>query len=176
NDFLFNEKLCNILKRDDDIRFLYLETELQPLEVTHQRIMNSLGVKFLHEEEGVIYVQSYMLVHFQRLRITSLEMFETAYQCVKQLANSDPARQLAALQDDEVNIELPEYKFLFDALGTEIHRLALMDENKTALAAARQVSRNDSTVLFEAVIRMLFAGHFAYIGTRTSDSQRWCVD
>ncbi|MCJ1396719.1 hypothetical protein MMC18_009611 [Xylographa bjoerkii] len=176
DDFLGNEKLCNILKSDNDIRFLYLEPEFQSRVDSDQQAINSLGVKFLYEEEGVIYVQSCMLVHFQRLQITLLEMFETAYQCAELLADSDPARQLAALQEDEVNIELPAYKILFDALGLEIHRIAIMDDNKTALAAARQVSGHDSTVLFEGVIKMLFAGHYAKIGTRTRDSQRWCVD
>ncbi|MCJ1293247.1 hypothetical protein MMC34_004801 [Xylographa carneopallida] len=176
DDFLFNEKLLNILLSDDDIRFLYLETDFQASADVDQQVINSLGVKFLQEEDGVMYVQSYMLVHIQPLQRTPLDMFETAYRCAKQLADSGPARELAALRTDEVDMEMPEYRILFDKLRPEIHRIAMLDENITAREAARQVSGKDSTRLFEAVIGMLFVGHYAYMGTRNPDVQRWCVD
>ena len=176
DDFLFNEKLCNIRHSDDDIRFLFLENEFPVPVYRAQKVIESLAVKVLNKEEGVVYVRSYMLVHISLLSVPLQEMVEKAYRCANELADSVPARRLAALQADEVNMELPEYKTLFDELRPKIHRMAMSHENKTALAAARQVSKTDDPLLFEAVVATLFVGSYAYMEARTSDTQRWCVD
>jgi hypothetical protein len=56
-----------------------------------------------------------------------------------QLAESEAVHQLAARACDR-NMDDPEYKTLFDTLQPEILRIAMLEENEAALAAARQVS------------------------------------
>lgn len=174
-DFLSDDSLCDIVHRDEELRIVHLESDFQPRADGIYRTSTSLLVKVLQEENDVTYVQPYMHVNVTPLQGSVLDMFEAAYHSAKQLMNSVTARALADLGDGDVDLDLPAYKTLFDGLEPEIRHIARMEENEAALAAARQMTGKDDVVLFEAIIKLLFIGHFAYMGTRNSVTQRWCV-
>ena len=176
SDFLSDKPLSDIVRVNDDLSILDLETDFRARSDGVQQTRTSLLVKHTQEENGVNYVHSHMHVNVAILQRISVDMMEAAYQCARQLTQSAPAQALAGLQDEDVNFELPAYKTLFDALGSEIHRIAMMDGNEAGLTAARQYTGQDGTALFEALISLMFIGHYAHMGTRTSDTQRWCVD
>ena len=61
-------------------------------------------------------------------------------------------------------------------LEPAIHKLAMSEGNEAAVAAARQISGKEHSLLFEAKIALLFIGHYALMGTGLKDVQCWCVD
>ena len=67
-------------------------------------------------------------------------------------------------------------KTLLETLQSEILQRAVLEENEAALGVAKGRSGTDGTVLFGAIIAMLFVGHFANAGAMSSEMQRWCVD
>ena len=83
---------------------------------------------------------------------------------------------METLQDHEIDTDLFSYRTLLDGLENEIHRIAMMAANEAGLAASKRISGRADSVLFEAVISLLFAGHFVHMGRRTNATQRWCVD
>jgi len=115
---------------------MHLETAFQAGKDGNQQMSTSLLVKIIGKTEGIDYVQSYMYVHVGLLQSVSRGMFEAAYQCAPQLAESEPVHQLAARACDR-NMDDPEYKTLFDTLQPEILRIAMLEGNEAALAAAR---------------------------------------
>lgn len=175
-DFLSNDNLSDIVRGNDDLRIVHLETDFQARSDGAQQTSISLLVKFIEENDGVKYVQSYMHLHVALLEVSRQGMFEAAHRCAKQLAETEPARKLAAISDGAVDMENLEYKTIFDELQPEILRIALMKENEPALAAVGLVSGANPSMLFGAFIGMIFIGHYGITGEVSQETQRWCVD
>ena len=175
-DFLTNEELCTITHCNDIFRIIDLETEFQARTDGVQQTRTSLLVKLIQEEEDTNYVQSFMHINVAILQRANSDMFEAAYQCAQQLKESSSARQMTTLQDHEINSDLSSYRTLFDCLGDENHCIAMMAANEAGLAASKRISGRADSALFEAIISLLFAGHFVLMGRRTEATQRWCVD
>ncbi|MCJ1471612.1 hypothetical protein MMC13_000252 [Lambiella insularis] len=174
-DYLSDMKLGDLIRSDADLWITYLETDFQARSDGVQQTSTALLVMLVQEEDDTKYVQSYMHLHVKLLQKTSQGMFECAYQCAQQLAESEPVRQLANMSDNEVNMEFPAYKAIFDALQPETSRIAASGENEAALATARQTSGKDKSVLFGAIMGMMFIGHYALMGPKLPDTQEWCV-
>lgn len=175
-DFLTNEELCAITHSNEIFRIIDLETEFQARTDGVQQTRTSLLVKLMQEEEDTNYVQSFMHINVAILQRANSEMFEAAYQCAQQLKESSSARQMTTLQDHEIDSDLSSYRTLFDGLGSEIHRIAIMAANEAGLAASKRISGRADSALFEAIISLLFAGHFIHMGRKMNATQRWCVD
>ena len=175
-DFLTDEELGAIVHSNEIFRIIDLETEFQARTDGVQQTRTSLLVKLVHEEDNTNYVQSFMHVIVAILQKANSDMFEAAYQCAQQLKESSSARQMETLQEHEIDSDLLSYRTLFDGLENEIHRIAIMAANEAGLAASKRISGRADSVLFEAVISLLFAGHFVHMGRRTKATQRWCVD
>ena len=175
-DFLTNEELCTITHSNDILRIINLETEFQARTDGVQQTRTSLLVKVVQEEEDTNYVQSFMHITVAILQRANSDMFEAAYQCAQQLKESSSARQMTTLQDHEIDLDMPSYRTLFDSLGNEIHRIAIMAANEAGLAASKRISGRADSALYEAIISLLFAGHFIHMGRKTKATQRWCVD
>lgn len=175
-DFLSRDDLCDTVRSRHDLRIIHLETDFQSRSDGVQQTSLSLLVKHVEEEDGIKYVESYMHLHVRRIEASSQDMFEAAYRCAQQLAASEPACQLELLGDEAVDMADAQYKARFDALQPEIMRIATIEGNEAALVAARQTSGKDNSVLFGAIIAMIFIGHYAIAGKMTREMQRWCVD
>ena len=175
-DFLTEEELCAITQSNDNLRIIDLGTEFQARTDGVQQTRTSLLVKLVQEEEDTNYVQSFMHINVAILQKANSDMFEAAHQCAQQLKESSSTRQMTTLQDHEVDPDLPSYKTLFDGLGNEIHRIAMMAANEAGLAASKRISGRADSALFEAIISLLFAGHFIHMGRKIHATQRWCVD
>ncbi len=175
-DFLTDEELGDVGHSNEILRILDLETEFQARADGVQQTRTSLLVKLVQEEEDINYVQSFMHINVAILQRTNSDMFEAAYQCAQQLKESSSARQMMILQDHEIDSDLSSYRTLFDGLENEIHRIAMMVANEAGLAASKRVSGRADSALFEAIISLLFTGHFVHMGRRTKATQKWCVD
>ena len=103
-------------------------------------------------------------------------MFEAAYRCAQQVSASDVARRLAKFSSSDADASKAGYRTLLETLQSEIFQRTVLEENKAALAVAKGRSGTDGTMLFGAIIAMLFIGHYAITGAMSSDMQRWCVD
>ena len=176
SDFLTDEELGDIGHSNDIFRMLDLETEFQARADGVQQTRTSLLVKLVQEEEDVNYVQSFMHINVAILQKTNSDMFEAAYRCAQQLKESSSARQMTCLQEHEIDSDLSSYRTLFDGLQNEIHHIAMSVANEAGLATSKRVSGRADSALFEAIISLLYAGHFVHIGRRTKATQRWCVD
>lgn len=179
-DFLSKEKFSDVMRSHTNLWVTHLETDFQArsdgLQHPFQQTRTALLTKFIQESHEVKYVQSYMHIQMGLSRKSSCEMFEAAYRCAQKLAESAPAQNLADMSKDGINLESPEYKAVFDALQSEIYRIAASGENDLAMTIARQISGKDDGVLFGAIMRMMFIGHYAIMGAKTPDNQQWCVD
>ena len=175
-DFLTEEELCTITHSIDVFRIIDLETESQARTDGVQQTRSSLLVKLVQEEEDTNYVQSFMHINVTILQRANSDMFEAAYQCARQLKESSQARQMTTLQDHEIDPELSSYRTLFDGFENEIHRVAMMAANEAGLAASKRISGRADSALFEAIISLLFSGHFIYMVKKIDATQRWCVD
>lgn len=175
-DFLTEEELCAITHSNEIFRIIDLETEFQARTDGVQQTRTSLLVKLVQEEEDINYVRSFMHINVAILQRANSDMFEAAYQCAQQLKESSSAREMTTLQDNEIDSDLSSYRTHFDNLGNEIHRIAMMAANEAGLAASKRISGRADSVLFEAIISLLFAGHFIHRGRKTKTTQRWCVD
>ena len=175
-DFLTDEELCAITRSNEIFRIIDLETEFQARTDGVQQTRTSLLVNLVQEEEDTNYVQSFMHINVAILQRANSDMFEAAHQCAQQLKESSSARQMTALQDHEIDLDLSSYRTLFDGLGNEIHHIAMMPANEAGLAASKRISGRADSALFEAIISLLFAGHFINMGRKTNANQRWCVD
>ena len=136
----------------------------------------ALLTRMVSEGHGVKYVHSYMHIHVFKYRKNVCEMLEAAYQCAQKLAESAPAQRLANMSENEIDMESPEYKAVFESLEPEICRITASGEYELALATARERSDNHDDRLFGVYLRMMFIGRYAIMGPRTPDSQQWCVD
>ena len=175
-DFLTDEELCAITHSNEVLQIIDLEIESQARTDGVQQTRTSLLVKLVREEEDTNYVQSFMHINVAILQRANSDMFEAAYQCAQQLKESSSGRRMTTLQDHEIDSESSSYRTLFDDLGNEIHRIAMMPANETGLAASKRISGRADSALFEAIISLLFAGHFIHMGRKTKATQRWCVD
>ena len=175
-DFLTDEELGDVGHSNERLRILDLETQFQARTDGVQQTKTSLLVKLVQEEEDINYVQSFMHINVAILQTTKSDMFEAAYQCAQQLKENSSARHMVTLQDHEIDLDLSSYRTLFDGLGIEIHRVALMAANEAGLDASKRVSGRADFALFEAIIALLFAGYFMHMGRRTKATQRWCID
>lgn len=175
-DFLTDEELGAIGHSNEIFRIIDLESEFQTRADRVRQTRTSLLVKLVQEEEDTNYVHSFMHLNVGILQRTNSDMFEAAYQCAQQLKESPSAQQMMNLPDHEIDLKSSSYNTLFDGLGIEIHRIAMMAANQAGLAASKQISGRADSALFEAIIALLFAGRFAHMGRRTKANQRWCVD
>ncbi len=175
-DFLTDEELGAIRHSNEIFQIIELETELRAPTDGMEPITTSLLVKLVEENEDINYVQSFMHIYVGILHRTESDMFEAAYLCAQQLKESSSARQMTTLQDHEIDTALSSYRTLYNRLRIETYRIAIMVANEAGLAASKRISGRDDSVLFAAVILMLFAGHFVHMGRRTKATQRWCVD
>ena len=175
-DFLSKETFSSAMRSHTDFWVTYLETGFQAQSDGAQRTSTALLTRFIRESSEVKYVRSYMHIHVLRSRTASCEMFEAAYQCAQKLIESAPARQLADMSKDGIDMESPEYEAAFDALQPEILRITEREENELARTTARQSSGKDDDVLFGAFVRLMFLGYYAVMGPRTPDKQQWCFD
>ena len=136
----------------------------------------ALITTLIRETDEVKYVNSYMHIAVGRERQSSCEMFDAAYRCAQKIAESDPAQRLANVSDEEIDMELPDYKALIDALESEIHRVAISGEFDAEVRLARQSSGKDGDLPFEALVGFMFLRRYAIMGPKTPESQQWCVD
>ncbi|KAK4691803.1 hypothetical protein P7C71_g5278, partial [Lecanoromycetidae sp. Uapishka_2] len=173
-DFLSNNNLCDVIRSKDDLRILHLQTDFQ-VRTGHLQ-STSLLVKLVEAEDGINFVKSYMHLSVGPVQSNSKVMFEAAYRCAKQLADTEPARKLAALNDEAVDMGHPEYKTLFDSLEPEILRITMLEVNKLGLAAASQSAGNNPSMLLGAITALIYIGHYAITETVHQSAQRWCVD
>lgn len=176
-DYLSNKKLCDIMRGDNEFWIVRLGTDFQARSDGREQTSPALLSKLAQDKDGVKYVNSYMHIYVGLvLQRATREMFEAAYQCSKKVAKSEPARHLANLPDDEVDMESPAYRAIFDALEPEICQIAASHGSENALAIARQTSGKDHSKLFRAIMGMIFIGHYVIMGPRTPATQQWCVN
>ena len=175
-DFLSSDNLNDIIRLPQDLYIIRLETDFQARLDGAEQTCASLLVKFIEEKDNIKYVQSYMHLQVSLLQAGGQCMFETAYRCAQQVAASDVVRQLAELSSSNADADNADCRTLLEILQSEIFQRAVLEENEAALAVARGRSGTDGTVLFGAVIAMLFIGHYADTGVISSEMQRWCVD
>ena len=171
-DYLTQEKFSGIMRSYTDLWVLGLRTRPDDLPVTSTALLTRLS----RESGEVKYVRSYMHIQVEELRKALCEMFEAAYRCAQKLTESTPAKHLATMDQNGVQMESPEYKAGFDTLKPEMYRIAARPENHIAIATARETSGKDHDILFGAIVGMIFSGHYGIMGPRTPDDQQWCVD
>ncbi len=175
-DFLSKEAFSSAMQSHTDLWVTYLETGFQARSDGAQQTCTALLTRLVREGSEVKYVRSYMHINVLRSRKVVCGIFEAAYQCAQKLIESAPARQLANMSNDGIDMESPEYQAAFDALQPEILRITESEENEVARITARQISGRNDDVLFGAFIRSMFLGYYAIMGPRTPDNQQWCVD
>ena len=175
-DFLSSDNLNDIVRHPQDLYIIRLETDFQNRPDGEKQTSMSLLVKLVEEKDNTKYVQSYMHLYVSLLPASGQCMFEAAYRCAQQVSASDVVRQLAELSSSDADADNADYRKLLEALQSEILQRAVSEENRAALAVAKGRSGTDGTVLFGAIIAMLFVGHYANTGAMSSEMQRWCVD
>ena len=175
-DYLSKEKFGPIMRSHTNLWAMHHESSSQKWSDVYKQTNTALLTRLVQESYKVKYVKSYMHIHIGHLRDTQCEMFEAAYRCAQKLAESAPAQQLANMSTDDVDMESPEYKAVFDTLQPEIYRLAARGENELAMTAARESSSKDHDVLFGALVGTIFIGNYGIMGPRTPNDQQWCVD
>lgn len=175
-DYLSKDRFSNVMRSRTDLWVALLETGFHARSdsIPHTRI--ALITTLLRETDEVKYVNSYMHISFGRQEQSLCEMFDAAYRCAQRIAESDPAQRLANVSDEEIDMELPDYKALIDALKSEIHRVAVSGDFDVGVRLARQRSGKDDDVLFEEVVSFMFLRRYAIIGPKTPEIQQWCVD
>ena len=175
-DFLSSENLNDIARHPQDLYIIRLETDFQARPDGAEQTITSLLVKLVEEKDSIKYVQSYMHLQVSLLQAGGQCMFEAAYKCAQQISGSDVVRQLAELSSSDADVNDPGYRALLETLQSEILQYAVLEENEAALAVAKGRSGTDGTVLFGAIIAMLFVGHYTNTGTMSGEMQKWCVD
>ncbi len=175
-DFLYTDTFSSSMQNHTDLWVTYLETGFQARSDGAQQTYTSLLTRLVREGSEAKYVRSYMHINVLRSRKAVCEMFEAAYQCAQKLIESAPARQLANMSKDGINMESPEYQAGFDALQPEILRITESEENELARITARQFSGRNDDLLFRAYVRSMILGYYAIMGPRTPNKQQWCVD
>ena len=175
-DFLSSDNLNDIVHHPQDLYIVRLETDFQARPDGAEQTSMSLLVKLVEEKDNIKYVQSYMHLQVSLLQAGGQCMFEAAYRCAQQVSASDVVRQLAELSSSDADVNNPGYRALLETLQSEILQCAGLEENEAALVVAKGISGTDGTVLFGAIIAMLFVGHYANTGAMSSEMQRWCVD
>ena len=173
-DFLSSDNLNDIVRHPQDLYIIRLETDFQNRPDGAEQTSMSLLVKLVEEKDNIKYVQSYMHLYVSLLPAGGQCMFEAAYRCAQQVSASDVVRQLA--ESSSSNADDPGYRTLLETLQSEILQCAVLEENEAALAVAKGRSGTDGTVLFGAIVAMLFVGHYANAGVMSNEMQRWCVD
>ena len=176
-DYLSKEEYnITTLQSHTNLWVTIFKSDYQARADTFQQTHTALLTRLINESYEVKYVHSYMHIHVFRYREAFCEMYEAAYQCAQKLAASTPAQRLANMNKDEINMESPEYKAVFDALGPEIDRIIASGEYDLAMQTARQRTGKEDDKLFVFYVLMVFSGRYAIMGPRTPDSQQWCVD
>ena len=175
-DYLSKEKFSPIMRSHTNLWVLHNEFKSNPWSDAYKQTNAAILTRLVQESHKVKYVQSYMHIHIGHLRDTQCEMFEAAYRCAQKLAESAPAQQLAKMSRDDIDMESPEYKAVFDILEPEIYRLAATGGNELAMTAARETSDKDNDIFFGAIVALIFIGNYGIMGPRTPNDQQWCVD
>ena len=180
-DYLSKEQFSSTIERSPTDLWITLQNiEYQMRADAFQETRTALLTRMIRESDDVKYVHSYMHMNVLRYRTDVCEMLEAAYRCARKLAESAPARQLANMSEDEINMESSDYKAVFDTLEAEIPTLSAGGEYDRGLAIARERSQRNGTgdddALFGVYVRLMFMGRYAVMGPRTPDGQRWCVD
>ena len=176
-DFLSLDPLAGLVRGTLDLSIIYLETKFTP-NWNMAPLLDSrpaLMVTPIDEENGVIYVNSYIHLHIGRMEDGNQGLYEAAYESAKLLSQTDMAKRLADFEEDAVKMENAAYKAVFELLEPEMHRIARLPENKVALAVSKQLLGTDSSMLLAGLIGMCFSGHYAIV-QRTDELQKWCVD
>ena len=175
-DYLSKDRFSSIMRTRTDLWVTLLETGFLARSDSIQQASTALITTLVREADEVKYVNSYMHIHVWRYGKSSRQMIDAAYGCAQKLAESEPAQRLAKVGDEEINMELPDYKALIDALKSEVHRTAVSGEFDVGRKLARQSSGKDDDVLFEEMVRLIFVARYAIMGPKTPESQQWCVD
>ena len=175
-DFLSNDNLNDIVRHPQGLYIIHLETDFQNRADSAEQTTTSLLVKLTEEKDNIKYVQSYMHLQVGLLQPGGQCMLKAAYRCAQQVSASDVVRKLAELDSSNADANDPGYRTLLETLQSEILQCAALKENEAALAVAKGRSGTDGTVLFGAIIAMLFVGHYANTGPMSKEMQRWCVD
>lgn len=175
-DYLSKQKFSPIMRRHTSLWAIHHNLKSIPWTDAYKQTYAALLTRLVQESDKVKYVQSYMHIRVGLLRDPQSEMFKAAYRCAQKLGESAPAQHLANMSGDEVDMESPEYKAVFDALTPEIYRLAASGENELAVAAARENTDKDHNVLFGAIVAMIYIGNYGIMGPRMPNDQQWCVD
>ena len=180
-DYLSKEQFSSTVEqRSTDLWITLQDIEYQMRADTFLETRIALLTRLIRESDEVKYVHSYMHLNVLRYRTDVCEMLESAYRCAQKLAGSAPAQRLANMSEDEINLDSPDYKAVFDTLQAEILSISASGEYDRGLALARERSRmngtGDGDALFGVYVRLMFTGRYATMGPRTPDTQQWCVD
>ena len=181
-DYLSKDQFSSTIERNlTDLWVTLQDIDYQLRADTFLETRTALLTRLIHESDEVKYVHSYMHLNVVQYRTDVCEMLEAAYRCAQKLAESAPARRLASMNEEEIDMDSSDYKAVFDTLEGEIPRLSASGEYDSGLAIARERSRrngsgNDDDTLFGVFVRLVFTGRYAVMGPRTPDSQQWCVD
>lgn len=175
-DYLSKEKFGPIMRSHTNLWAVHNEVKSNPWSDVYKHTNAALLTRLVQESHNVKYVQSYMHIRIGHLHDAQCEMFEAAYRCAQKLAESAPAQQLANMSKENIDMESPEYKAVFDTLQPEIYRLAASGGNELAMTAARETSDKDNDILFGAIVALIFIGNYGIMGPRTPNDRQWCVD
>ena len=180
-DYLSKDNFSSIVEGSfTDLWITLQDIEYQMRADTFLETRTALLTRLKHETHDVKYVHSYMHMNVSQYRTDVCEMLEATYRCAQKLAESAPAQRLANMSENEIDMESPDYKALFDTLEAEILRISASGEYDRGLVLARERSRRigagNGDELFGFYVRLMFTGQYAIVGPRTPDSQQWCVD
>ena len=187
DSFLSSRSLRAIIREESNLWITHVESAFNHPEGVaeardEQQVTAGLLVQLLcdeDDEDGIKYVQSKLHIHITLVRKSTKNLLEAAYQSAKQISRDVPANSSAGKSGGEqskVNdVNTPEYKSNLELLEQEIHRAAIRCTNQEVTAAASDYSKNGLGLL-QALIATMLVGGYSYLGPRTWDEQKWCVD